>query len=311
MNPPRSACILLVAWRNVIAPRSQPMPACPYCAEPIPAGTAICPSCGMSVREKRGSGDGGREPPPRSDGLSGTTIALIVAGSLIAVFLVCGGVLVAFLLPGVQAARTAARTTQSRNNLKQLGIALHNYHDAHQAFPIGATFDDAGRAHHGWQTRMLPYIDQAPLSNLINHHAPWDDATNLRAMTVAIPAYLDPNVTEPGVDPRGYGLSHYAGNSRVLPANASLTVRDVSDGTSYTIVAGQASGNYQPWGDPANLRDPAAGLNAGANSFGSKDPAGVQFLMLDGSVRAVSPNISPDVLKALGSPSGGEAVGPF
>ena len=73
------------------------------------------------------------------------------------------GILIALLLPAVQAAREAARRSQCTNNLKQLGLAMHNYHDTHKVFPYGyrgsGTFHDRGT----WMQQMLPYIEQGPL----------------------------------------------------------------------------------------------------------------------------------------------------
>ncbi len=76
--------------------------------------------------------------------------------------------LVALLLPAVQQAREAARRSQCRNNLKQIGLALHNYHETHRCFPPGAM---GGRGA-GWSAFLLPWLDQAPLYNSIG----WDEA---------------------------------------------------------------------------------------------------------------------------------------
>ena len=87
-----------------------------------------------------------------------TLIELLVVIAIIAI-------LIALLLPAVQQAREAARRTQCKNNLKQMGLALHNYHDVHGSFPIGVN----GSIPNGWGvsfwTLLLPYIDQAPLYN--------------------------------------------------------------------------------------------------------------------------------------------------
>lgn len=88
-----------------------------------------------------------------------TLIELLVVIAIIAV-------LIALLLPAVQQAREAARRTQCKNNLKQYGLALHNYHDVFGMFAIGGT--NWGNPHLGWQVRILPYTDQSGLYNQIN-----------------------------------------------------------------------------------------------------------------------------------------------
>ncbi|QDT52623.1 putative major pilin subunit [Caulifigura coniformis] len=92
-----------------------------------------------------------------------TLIELLVVISIIAV-------LIALLLPAVQQAREAARRSQCRNNLKQYGLGIHNYHDTFTVFPIGATGGSTGNAlpRVGWQVRILPFMDQAPLYNKVD-----------------------------------------------------------------------------------------------------------------------------------------------
>jgi prepilin-type N-terminal cleavage/methylation domain-containing protein len=90
-----------------------------------------------------------------------TLIELLVVIAIIAI-------LIALLLPAVQQAREAARRTQCRNNLKQMGLGLHNYHDNYNMFPPGNIATAAGGWGTSWYLRILPYVDQAPLYNRIN-----------------------------------------------------------------------------------------------------------------------------------------------
>lgn len=132
-----------------------------------------------------------------------TLIELLVVIAIIAI-------LVALLLPAVQQAREAARRTQCRNNLKQLGLALHNYHDVHRAFPAGyfsfGTSTGAGPATAaidpdtwdaapgwGWMKALLPYIDQANLAaRLPGEQAVWDPTFSADVET-KLPMFLCPS----------------------------------------------------------------------------------------------------------------------
>lgn len=99
-----------------------------------------------------------------------TLIELLVVIAIIAI-------LVALLLPAVQQAREAARRSSCKNNLKQLGLALHNYHDVYGCFPIGSMLKDNGTGGPSstnrttWMARILPYVEQAALYDLINFNS--------------------------------------------------------------------------------------------------------------------------------------------
>jgi prepilin-type N-terminal cleavage/methylation domain-containing protein len=98
-----------------------------------------------------------------------TLIELLVVIAIIAV-------LIALLLPAVQQAREAARRSQCKNNLKQIGLALHNYHDMANSFPIGVNSSFIGTGGQRWGvsfwTLLLPYLDQAPVYNQFSFNGP-------------------------------------------------------------------------------------------------------------------------------------------
>ena len=125
-----------------------------------------------------------------------TLVELLVVIAIIAI-------LVALLLPAVQAAREAARRTQCQNNLKQLGIALHNYHDAFGKFPPASQWTlltDVTRYNHGqyrenWVIMILPYLEQQPVYDALNLLVPISDVANQPARSTVLPMMLCPTDT--------------------------------------------------------------------------------------------------------------------
>ena len=124
-----------------------------------------------------------------------TLIELLVVIAIIAV-------LVGLLLPAVQQAREAARRTQCKNNLKQMGLALQNYHDAFNTFPMGYCaalpyVDGASDTSRGWawSAAILPQLDQGPLYNLLNFSQPVESSTLIQTR---IPAYVCPSDSQGG-----------------------------------------------------------------------------------------------------------------
>jgi prepilin-type N-terminal cleavage/methylation domain-containing protein/prepilin-type processing-associated H-X9-DG protein len=117
-----------------------------------------------------------------------TLVELLVAIAII-------GLLIALILPAVQMAREAARRTQCRNNLKQLALALHRYHDAHQTFPLNYgngpyTDQNTGAS---WLQQILPFVDQGNLHGKIRFGQPLSDPDNTAVALTAIPLFLCPS----------------------------------------------------------------------------------------------------------------------
>lgn len=175
-----------------------------------------------------------------------TLIELLVVIAIIAI-------LIALLLPAVQQAREAARRTQCKNNLKQLGLALHNYHDVFTVFPPAGSYRVSVTQSAGWsvQARLLPYIDQANLQNLINFSLAYSvqpTVTPVRVPVFLCPsevndrAYVDGAIT---YYPCNYGANYgewFIWNpvtnqfgSGAFGPNSRTGLRDFTDGSSNTL----------------------------------------------------------------------------
>jgi prepilin-type processing-associated H-X9-DG protein len=205
--------------------------------------------------------------------------------------------------------REAAQRAQSANNLHSLAIVFHVYAEKYGAYPAGATIAEDGRALHGWQTLILPFIEQQPLYDKINLKIPWDDPTLRPPFAKEIKLYLLPDRDLPIRDGNGYALSHYAVNQHALGGSARRKRSDFPDGAANTLLIGEAAGNYKPWGNPTNWRDPAIGINTSPDGFGSPwTNRGAQFVFADGHTQFISEKTDAKVLRALATPNGGEPI---
>lgn len=181
---------------------------------------------------------------------------------------------------------------------KTIAIGVDDFVQVYNRFPPNGVSPELRQASHSWLTRVFPYLfyydPQLDLSR------DWDDAENGPSFRRFVPQYLNPNI---GVlrDGRGYALSHYAGNCRLFAKPRPMTAESMK-GFANTILCGEVNSDFAAWGDPANVRDPAEGINMARDGFGSTDERGANFLMLDGSVRFLPSNTDREVLTALATP---------
>jgi len=107
-------------------------------------------------------------------------------------------ILVGLLLPAIGSAREAARRLQCTNHLKQIGLALHNYHDQFHCLPPGVQFESSDRAAYSWAVSLLPFLDQSALASRVDRGVSIEQPENLLARQTALAVFLCPSdITEP------------------------------------------------------------------------------------------------------------------
>lgn len=206
-----------------------------------------------------------------------------------------GVLLAAILPPAIQQAREAARRTQSKNNLKQIGLALYNYQDTFQGLAPGGTFHADGRPHHGWMSSILPYIDASPIYFWIDFDQPWDSAENAGIFVEPYTTYQNPRVPMT-VKSWDYYPAHYSANSHLLGPNSFVKTEKIP-GKSSMMLVGELHSSFVPWGCPFN--DLALESTNPQDAYGTPGRDGWIVLMADGSCQALSDKIAPELLRAL------------
>ncbi|MCA9084024.1 MAG: DUF1559 domain-containing protein [Planctomycetaceae bacterium] len=238
-------------------------------------------------------------------------------------------VLVALLLPAVQAAREAARRTQSKNHLKQIGLAMHNYHDVYRHFPQGtvANPDLKPEQRLNWAVELLPFLEQQALYSAINRNSAWDGPQNKVVADTAVPVFQNPSQRRPADNPGSMdyvGIAGIGPNAAELPIedqragifgfDRSTRIRDITDGTSNTLMVSDAvspNRSFMQGGSMSIRGFSQQPYVNGPDGIGSPHAGGFQAVLADGSVRFISAEVDPKVLEALATMHGGERVGDF
>ncbi|QDT53447.1 hypothetical protein Pan44_14640 [Caulifigura coniformis] len=215
----------------------------------------------------------------------------------------------------VTPARTAARRTQCKNNLKQIGLALHNFADEHDGLPEPIVATDPPRS---WRVEVLPYLDEHALRKSYRDDATWDSDANLEPGRHGR-IYMCPSMADP-YDSRKRTLTCYTAvtgeNSAFSPENR-VRFPNLPDGDSNTILVIEAGGRGITWTDPrdSDLTTQPIRINA-AGATPTESPAigssphtgGCHVTLADGSVRFISENINSELLKKLLTADGGESI---
>jgi hypothetical protein len=203
----------------------------------------------------------------------------------------------------IRQARNAARRAQDLNNLKQLGLAFHNYHEVYHRFPPAVVVGRDGKTLHSWRVELLPFLgpDAQAIHRLYRMNEAWDSDHNKRLITKMPAVFRNPRDTANSTNSSYFALT---GSNTVFSKPDGTRIRDILDGTSNTILIVEAR-RAIPWTKPEDIPYDA---KKPLPKLGGFQPGGFGTVFCDGSARFMMDNLNSKMLRAMISNAGGEIV---
>lgn len=200
-----------------------------------------------------------------------------------------------------------------RNNLRQISLALFNYHDREGCFPPAYVADELGRPMHSWRVLILPWLDQQPLYNEYRIDEPWDGPNNRKLADRIVSVYSCPKSGVSKGSPDASDASYVAvvGPGTAWPGTSSTRLSDFKDGAVYTVLLVEVANSGIHWMEPRDLHvsqmSPTVNGKTGQGISGPHN-GGAYVQIADGSIRWLPDSLPPDVIRALLSIDGGDQV---
>lgn len=216
-------------------------------------------------------------------------------------------IVAALLIPAVSSALGAGRRSACRKRLKQLGLALHNYHETWGCFPPAYIADNTGRPMHSWRVLILPQLERPDLYLRYRFDEPWDGPNNRKLHAEIVEEFHCPSDGTSG-DANYLAI---VGPGAAWLGTESRRLSDFTDGESQTILVAEVADSGIVWCEPRDLhvsqmsRTINGDLGQGISSHHEE---GAQVLRADGSAWFIDESLSPTILNAVLSPSGGEPI---
>ena len=213
------------------------------------------------------------------------------------------GIMVALLLPAVQSAREASRRTQCANNLKTIGLGLHNHLSAKNGFPTN-TIEKSGQPGLSWRVMILPYIGQESLYKQFRLDEAWNSPNNIKLLPMMPAVFACPS--RPATEPGATFYRGFTGAGAILEGAKPVTLADITDGTSNTAAVTEAA-QAVPWTKPDDLDMSGNGLAALLPNE-SGHPGGFHILLADGAVAFIRKGLDDATIRSLVTRNGGERI---
>lgn len=276
---------------------------CPFCGhvtdidERYVGQSGPCRACGKTITITSGTPFSEAPVQPVKKSSNSTPILIVLAG-LLGVMVCMVPILIALLLPAVQAAREAARRAQCSNNLRQIGLAMHNYHDTYGSFPPAYTVDAEGNRLHSWRTLILPFMEQQALYSQINLNEPWDSPSNRPLADRGISIYRCPSATNASPAVTNYMV--IVGDNTAFPGDTGANLSSFTDGTSNTVLVVEVLNPLgTSWMEPTDLEFDNLPLSISPDGISSRHRGGANTAFADGSIHFLSDATPPETIQNL------------
>ena len=232
--------------------------------------------------------------------------SLKVTNGLVVFCIVCVLVIGYELLPR-PGSYPPSRRMQCSNNLKQIALAMHNYHDEHGSFPPAYIADASGKPMHSWRVLLLPYLERQDIYGAYDFNEPWDGPNNSKLAAVWPEVYRCPSEDQTSSQITSYVA--VIGANTAWPGSDAASLREIKDGAATTLLVVECANSGIHWMEPRDLHlsqmSPTINATAGQGMC-SEHPGGFQAAMCDGSVRFIPESLSADDVRALLTVDGGE-----
>ncbi len=206
----------------------------------------------------------------------------------------------------IHQARESARRSQCVNNLKQIGLAMHNYHSQHNTFPAAYSASPDRKPLLSWRVHILPFIEQQALYEEFHLDEPWDSPHNKVLIPRMPRVYACPSGSKALAREGKTAYLTPRGPSTIFPGPQAIKIQEITDGTSNTILVVDAGDSAAViWTKPDDWEVPA---DFNAQGLFGHHAAGTNFAFADGSVRFLQETITSKLVQALVTRNGGELI---
>jgi prepilin-type processing-associated H-X9-DG protein len=206
--------------------------------------------------------------------------------------------------------RSAQRRTQCLNNIRNIAIALHNYHSKYGSLPPAHIADEKGRPMHSWRVLILPYLDRSDLYSAYHFDEPWDGPENSKLHEIIVDVFACP---EEGSRSKPTDTSYVAvvGSETIWPGERGFRLDEVADGLSQTLMVVEVAKSGIHWMEPRDLAFSTMAKTVNANSgqgISSPHRGVASAAFADGHIRLLDDKTAAETIESLLTVRGGEKI---